>query len=176
MEASCLFSLLLGTNWLLFLWNYYLQYRQFNVHKSNEKRPMRIEALRRRMKKPATRTGQECFVLCARYLQPNLDIGKGTGRDPVRIVAIVPNGADEWISIINVQIGERPHRLTKFVVEAQPGAAAFECARASPDGGSSALPTSRLYKVSWAALCFTTTKEPGGLRQRSKGESACEGV
>ncbi|VDL79088.1 unnamed protein product [Nippostrongylus brasiliensis] len=45
MEASCLFSLLLGTNWLLFLWNYYLQYRQFKVHKSNEKRPIRIEAL-----------------------------------------------------------------------------------------------------------------------------------
>ncbi|KIH42324.1 hypothetical protein ANCDUO_27693 [Ancylostoma duodenale] len=45
MEASCLFKLLLGTNWVLFLWNYYLHYRQYNVHRQNEKRPQHVEAL-----------------------------------------------------------------------------------------------------------------------------------
>ncbi|VDO94989.1 unnamed protein product [Heligmosomoides polygyrus] len=45
MEAVFLFQLLLGTNWLLFLWNYYLHYRQYKVHAENEKRPQRVEAL-----------------------------------------------------------------------------------------------------------------------------------
>ncbi|XGW20226.1 hypothetical protein V3C99_003774 [Haemonchus contortus] len=45
MEASCLFKLLLGTNWVLFLWNYYLHYRQYRVHLVNEKRPKHVEDL-----------------------------------------------------------------------------------------------------------------------------------
>ncbi|PIO59872.1 peptidase, M48 family, partial [Teladorsagia circumcincta] len=45
MDASCLFSLLLGTNWVLFIWNYYLHYRQYRVHLVNEKRPKHVEAL-----------------------------------------------------------------------------------------------------------------------------------
>ncbi|WKX92364.1 hypothetical protein Q1695_010415 [Nippostrongylus brasiliensis] len=40
----------------------------------------------------------------------------------------------------------------RIVAEAPQGAAAFECARASPDGGSAALLMSRLCKVSNAAL------------------------
>ncbi|KAE9420550.1 hypothetical protein Angca_003896, partial [Angiostrongylus cantonensis] len=45
MKPCCLFKLLLGSKWLLFLWNYYLQYRQYKVHVSNEKRPQRAEDL-----------------------------------------------------------------------------------------------------------------------------------
>ncbi|CAJ0593532.1 unnamed protein product [Cylicocyclus nassatus] len=45
MEASSLFALLLGTNWILFLWNYYLQYRQYDVHRRNDKRPKHVDAL-----------------------------------------------------------------------------------------------------------------------------------
>ncbi|VDL81743.1 unnamed protein product [Nippostrongylus brasiliensis] len=129
---------------------------------------------------------------------------KGTRRDPVRIVANVPKGADEGASNINVQVflyregacwvsaENNSHSLfiypmyrwssdyiasrRRVVDEAQPRAAAFECAQASSDGGSTALPTSRLYKVHVPPLFFVPTKDPGGLRQRSKGESACEGV
>ncbi|KAK6057736.1 hypothetical protein COOONC_04705 [Cooperia oncophora] len=45
MEASSLFGLLLGTNWVLFVWNYYLRYRQYRVHAINEKRPKHVEDL-----------------------------------------------------------------------------------------------------------------------------------
>ncbi|KHJ95043.1 peptidase, M48 family [Oesophagostomum dentatum] len=45
MEASCLFKLLLGTNWFLFLWNFYLHYRQYDVHRKNETRPAHVDEL-----------------------------------------------------------------------------------------------------------------------------------
>ncbi|KAJ1363598.1 hypothetical protein KIN20_023495 [Parelaphostrongylus tenuis] len=45
MGPHLLFKLLLGSKWLLFLWNYYLHYRQYRVHASNEKRPQRVEGL-----------------------------------------------------------------------------------------------------------------------------------
>ncbi|KJH46697.1 peptidase, M48 family [Dictyocaulus viviparus] len=45
MKHSSLFNLLLGSRWLLFAWDYYLQYRQYRVHFLNEKRPQHVEAL-----------------------------------------------------------------------------------------------------------------------------------
>uniref|UniRef100_A0A1I7XF21 Uncharacterized protein n=1 Tax=Heterorhabditis bacteriophora TaxID=37862 RepID=A0A1I7XF21_HETBA len=45
MEAGNLFNLLLGTNWILFIWDIYLHYRQYTVHLQHEKRPKHVEDL-----------------------------------------------------------------------------------------------------------------------------------
>ncbi|PAV80261.1 hypothetical protein WR25_16794 isoform C [Diploscapter pachys] len=45
MGPDCLFKLLLGTNWALFLWELYINYRQYKVHLKNEKRPKEVEEL-----------------------------------------------------------------------------------------------------------------------------------
>ncbi|VDL80499.1 unnamed protein product [Nippostrongylus brasiliensis] len=65
----------------------------------------------------------------------------------------------------------------RVVAEAQQGAAAFECARASPDGRSTALLTSRLYKVSNAALFPSrgrTRKDFGSGARVSPHARECE--
>ncbi|CAI5438282.1 unnamed protein product [Caenorhabditis angaria] len=45
MEAGCLFKTLLATNWILFLWDQYITWRQYKVHLENVKRPKEVEEL-----------------------------------------------------------------------------------------------------------------------------------
>ncbi|PIC50480.1 hypothetical protein B9Z55_001360 [Caenorhabditis nigoni] len=45
MDASCLFKTLLATNWALFLWDQYITYRQYKVHRDAEKRPEEVKEL-----------------------------------------------------------------------------------------------------------------------------------
>ncbi|CAI2314426.1 unnamed protein product [Caenorhabditis sp. 36 PRJEB53466] len=45
MDASCLFKALLATNWALFLWDQYITWRQYKVHREAEKRPNEVKEL-----------------------------------------------------------------------------------------------------------------------------------
>ncbi|CAB3408529.1 unnamed protein product [Caenorhabditis bovis] len=45
MDPKCLFKALLATNWVLFLWELYISYRQYKVHRDNEKRPKEVQEL-----------------------------------------------------------------------------------------------------------------------------------
>uniref|UniRef100_A0A1I7U6E2 Peptidase_M48_N domain-containing protein n=1 Tax=Caenorhabditis tropicalis TaxID=1561998 RepID=A0A1I7U6E2_9PELO len=45
MDASCLFKTLLATNWALFLWDQYITWRQYTVHRDAENRPAEVKEL-----------------------------------------------------------------------------------------------------------------------------------
>ncbi|VDL82669.1 unnamed protein product [Nippostrongylus brasiliensis] len=57
----------------------------------------------------------------------------------------------------------------RVVAEAPEGAAAFECARSSPDGGSTSLQTPRLYKVH-VPLTVLHCKGPGRTSAAEQGK------
>ncbi|WKX92570.1 hypothetical protein Q1695_010533 [Nippostrongylus brasiliensis] len=75
----------------------------------------------------------------------------------------------------NIRQGHRTDHIAsrrKIVAEAPQGAAAFECARASPDGGSTSLLTPRHCKVSWAALFSPRRRSREDFGSGAKGELA----
>ncbi|WKY03010.1 hypothetical protein Q1695_016364 [Nippostrongylus brasiliensis] len=96
-------------------------------------------------------------------------LGRDNGIDPVRIERLfLMEKSDE---IANNASQCLPH-VTRYDVEASQGAAASECARAAPDGGSSTLAQRRGLKWFVCRKLFFTAKHKGGLRRRSTERDA----